>query len=106
MLKKIITIVIVAFLAIATPLQSIASNLENTTVATSDKEASTTRSTVLLNRINEIKAMDRSGMSSFDRKELRSELKSMKKEMKHERNGVYLSLGAIIIIVLLLIILL
>lgn len=54
-------------------------------------------------RLLEIKKMDRSALSSSEKKELRREVKSLKREARH--NGIYLSVGAIIIIALLLIIL-
>jgi 3'-phosphoadenosine 5'-phosphosulfate sulfotransferase len=57
-------------------------------------------------RLNEIKAMDRTEMTSTERKALRNEVKGLKKEMKSVNNGVYLSVGAIIIIILLLILIL
>jgi len=54
-------------------------------------------------RVQEIKTMDRSGLSRAERKDLRKELQEMKKEAKALSGGVYLSVGAIIIIILLLI---
>lgn len=57
-------------------------------------------------RVLEIKGMDRSHLSREERKDLRKELTSLKKEMKATNGGVYLSVGAIIIIILLLILLL
>lgn len=60
----------------------------------------------MLNRLNEIKEMDKSDLSSSEKKELRTEVKTIKKNLKSSGNGVYLSVGAIIIIVLLLILLL
>lgn len=58
-------------------------------------------------RVAEIKAMDKTQLTQASRKELRTELRSL----KHEANamgggGVYLSVGAIIIIILLLILIL
>ena len=107
MYKKIITACIVTSLAIATPQSSLASKIDNTEKTTTNStEAEKTRSTVLLNRLKEIKAMDKSSLSSTEKKELRTELKSLKKEMKKSTQGVYLSVGAIIIIILLLILLL
>ena len=60
----------------------------------------------MLNRLNEIKEMDKSELSSSERKELRTEVKTIKKNLRASNQGVYLSVGAIIIIVLLLILLL
>ena len=57
-------------------------------------------------RVTEIKEMDRSSLSRTERKALRKELRSMNKESKEMRGGVYLSVGAIIIIILLLILIL
>lgn len=57
-------------------------------------------------RVKEIKDMDKSNLSSSERKELRNELTDMKKEAKALSGGVYLSVGAIIIIILLLILIL
>ncbi|QJD97466.1 hypothetical protein HH214_17090 [Mucilaginibacter robiniae] len=58
-------------------------------------------------RVNEIKAMDKSSLNKAERKELKSELKSMKKEANAlGGGGVYLSVGAIIIIILVLILIL
>lgn len=104
MYKKITTVILVAVMALATPKQSMASNVDDSTAAIENVAAA--RSVALTNRMNEIKAMDRSSLNSSEKKELRMELKSMKKEMKHSNDGVYLSVGAIIIIILLLIILL
>lgn len=60
----------------------------------------------LLNRLEEIDAIDKSELSATEKKELRKEVRSIKKELREIGNGVYLSVGAIIIIVLLLILLL
>lgn len=57
-------------------------------------------------RVQEIKSMDKSQLSKEDRKELRTELKTMKKETRAMGGGVYLSVGAIIIIILVLILIL
>lgn len=59
----------------------------------------------LLTRLDEIKAIDKTALTSSERKDLRKEVKSIKKELKTMNQGVYLSVGAIIIIVLLLILL-
>ncbi len=61
---------------------------------------------VMLNRLEEIKAMDKSDMNYSEKKELRKEVRTINANLKSSNNGVYLSVGAIIIIVLLLILLL
>jgi len=58
-------------------------------------------------KVLEIKEMDLSVLSKEERKELSYELKSMEKEAKAMRgSGLYISTGALIVIIILLIILL
>jgi hypothetical protein len=59
----------------------------------------------MLDRIEEIKEMDRSALSRAEKKELRKELREMKKEVRAKGYGIYLSAGAIILILLLIILL-
>jgi len=60
----------------------------------------------LLSRLQEIKEMTTQNLSRPERKDLRKEVKEIRKELKAKQNGIYLSVGAIIIIILLLILLL
>jgi hypothetical protein len=57
-------------------------------------------------RLQEIKAIDKSSLTKSEKKELRSEVVEIKKEMKAVSGGVYISVGALILILILLIILL
>jgi hypothetical protein len=59
----------------------------------------------LQNRLEEIKSIDKSKLSKEEKKALRGEVKQIKKEMKAISGGVYLSVGAIILIALLIILL-
>lgn len=56
-------------------------------------------------RVGEIKAMDFPALSKDELKEVRVELKELKKEAKQNGGGIYLSVGAIIVILLVLILL-
>jgi hypothetical protein len=60
----------------------------------------------LLLRLDEINAMDKSELKSPEKKDLRTEVRSIKHQLSEYGDGLYLSVGAIIIILLLLIILL
>jgi len=61
---------------------------------------------MMVDRVNEIKEMDRSNLSRSEKKELRKELRTIKKDLKkRDGRGIYISTGAIIIILLLIIIL-
>lgn len=59
----------------------------------------------MIDRLNEIKAMDMSSLTKDDKRELRKEVRAIKQEMK-ATTGVYISIGALIIIILLLILIL
>lgn len=60
----------------------------------------------ITNRVEEIRNMDKSNLTSVEKKALRKELKEMKTQARATSGGVYLSVGAIIIIILLLILIL
>jgi hypothetical protein len=82
----------------------------------SSPAATTVKSTEVADmelRLNEIKAMDMKALSSSEKKELRKEVRGIKSDLKaNEKSaavnsgGVYVSVGAAILIVLLLILLL
>lgn len=59
----------------------------------------------MLNRLETIKNMDRSNLRPSERKELRKEVREIKKKIRSSGNGLYISSGAIIIILLLILIL-
>ena len=63
------------------------------------------RGELLINRLKEIKSMDKSDLSRTEKRVLRKEVKSIKAELNASGKGIYLSIGAIIIVILLLILL-
>ena len=63
------------------------------------------RSLQLERRLEEIRAMNTRSLSRSEKKALRMEVRSIKKEMATLNGGVYVSIGALIIIALLLILL-
>ncbi len=68
-------------------------------------EAEKVRLAEIETRLDEIKAMDFKDMSKAERSDVKNELKEMKAEAKRVGGGVYISVGAIILILLLLILL-
>ena len=60
---------------------------------------------VMVDRLNEIKDLDKSSLNRSEKKELRKEVLAIKKSVRASGNGIYISSGAIIIILLLIIIL-
>jgi len=82
----------------------IRSKKEVAAMTTTEKDA---RVAAIIKRVEEIKSMDKSNLSRTERKELKKELRSLNKEARvFGRGGIYLSLGAILIIILLLILIL
>lgn len=103
LLKKIIPVLIMLFIAVPGFSNETTPAVKNTT----PNEAAAARAEVLTNRLEEIKAMDIKSMSRVEKKALRKEVRSIEKEIKQINNGgVYISVGGIIIILLLLILLL
>ncbi len=70
-----------------------------------DKPAESEEVQAMLDRLEQIKAMDMAAMTSVQKKELRKEVRTIKQDLRAV-SGVYLSVGALIIIVILLILLL
>ena len=69
-------------------------------------ETAESRAMHLQNRLEEIKSIDKTTVSRAEKKALRREVREIKKELAAISGGVYLSIGAIILIALLLILLL
>ena len=57
----------------------------------------------LMNRVEEIRDMDKSNLTTVEKSELRTELKSIKKNLKENGGYVYIGVGTLIIIILLII---
>jgi len=74
------------------------------TPTTNPTEAATAK--VLLNRLDEINAIDKSTLNAPEKRALRKEVRSIKKELATNSSGVYLSVGALLLVIILLIVLL
>lgn len=61
---------------------------------------------ILVDRLEEIKTMDKSMMDKVEKKELRSEVRKINEEIKRDGGGVYLSVFALLLVIVLLILLL
>ena len=64
------------------------------------------RVTEIRQRVEQIRAMDMSHLDKIERRDMRHELKGMNKELREMGPGIYISVGALIIIILLLILIL
>jgi predicted PurR-regulated permease PerM len=85
-------------------MQSFASKTDS--LATKAPQTEEVMTNSMINRLEEIKKIDKSNMTRLEKKALRKEVKSIKAKLQTTSRGVYLSVGAIIIIILLLILLL
>ncbi len=91
---------LVMLIAVSLPSQSMTKPFSTN----SSKPMDVPESQRLTNRLEEIKAMDKSNLSRPEKRELRKEVKAIKKTQ--DGGGVYISVGALILIIILLIILL
>lgn len=76
-----------------------------TTSSSSAPAPEAARAEALKTRLHEIKNTDKSNMSAAEKKQLRKEKKAVKKELRAVSGGVYISAGALIVILLVLLIL-
>lgn len=90
-----------AFLTLASPM---ASPVFAATPKEPTAKLDASQTATLENRLHEIKAMDLSSLSNKEKRTLRKEVKSIERQMNG--GGLYISVGAAIIIVLLLILIL
>jgi hypothetical protein len=106
-MKKLAVCTMAALMLFAfSPVQLNAATEPAPVAATSPVAIATMESSLLVERLSEIKDMDRSALNYSQKKELRKEVRTIKSELKQRGDGLYISVGAAIIIVILLIILL
>jgi len=103
-MKKLIAFIITALMLVSfNPIQSRAAEKDPKSISLTGKESP--ELTALINRVNEINAMDRSTMSKAEKKEIRKELRAIKKEAKrHDGGGVVFVSGGLLIFILVLLI--
>jgi len=104
-MKKIAICLLVACLSLAfIPLQA----KETTKPASATEAPKPAEVTVLELRISEINSMDKSKLSTSEKKELRKEVKEINKKAKsyHHDGILYMSTGAVILIIILIFVLL
>lgn len=102
-LKLNMKIVIFSLLLISTQTRAENKQVATAKVVTNDSDKELANS--LIGRLNEINAMDKSELNSSEKKQLRKEVRAIKSSLNQLGEGVYLSVGALIIILLLLILL-
>jgi hypothetical protein len=98
--------VLVLLLILATTSPMLANNIPNEKAPITNTAEEKAKVDLMVKRIKEIRDMNKSDLSREERKALRKEVREIKATLKAGNNGVYLSVGAIIIIILLLILIL
>jgi len=98
--------VFLVVLSLATTAPVFANNGANEKAPITNTAEEKAKVDLMVKRIKEIRDMDKSDLSRVERKALRKEVRDIKATLKASNNGVYLSVGAIIIIILLLILIL
>jgi hypothetical protein len=106
-MKKLLLFLMVTFLSLTfIPLQSRAATIAEPSSLVDPKTAENAEATTLLLRLNEIKAKDMSSLKASEKKDLRKEERTINHKLKAIGGGVYLSAGAVILLVILLVVLL
>ena len=105
-MKKITLSVLTLIMSMSFIPTQLRAEKNETSSVVKNKAAESAEAKALLARIDEIKEMDKSKMTSSEKKQLRKEVRTLKTNLAQLNGGVYLSVGAIIVIVLLLILLL
>jgi phosphoglycerol transferase MdoB-like AlkP superfamily enzyme len=105
-MKKLPLYLMMMVLSLSLIPSTISAAEKNPTAITANTKEVPAEIKVMYNRLEEIKAMDKSSMTSVEKKELRKEVRTIKATLRSSNSGIYLSVGAIIIIILLLILLL
>lgn len=106
-MKKIAMGLLAACLSLTfLPLQANASTNVPTTTTTVPSPAAAAEVKALELRLNEINAMDKTKLKSSEKKSMRKEVKSINHKLRDIGGGVYVSAGALIVVLILLIVLL
>lgn len=106
-MKKVNLFIITLSLALAFfPFPSNAKNSPTPTPINNRHYNYSVKAEGLLIRLNEINALDKSNLKPSEKRSLRKETRSINHQLRQANGGIYISVGAAIIIVLLLIILL
>ncbi len=121
-MKKSISILMATFLLLLFVPVQLSANMENDKAKTVEKSELQVRVDVMVERLIEIQAMDIPSLKSVEKRALRKEVRAINNELKAINdnpanppvnippavvgNGVYISVGGLIVIILLLVLLL
>jgi len=106
-MKKLLAGIMTALILLTiNPIQSVAATEATPTSVPVTNEAVAAKVKLMETRLNEIDAMDKSNLTASEKKSLRKEVRGIKRDIQRADGGVYVSVGALLLIIILLIILL
>lgn len=104
-MKRIVPYLLVSFVLLTfIPVQLKATTEKVPVTATDTKKVVTPEAKALIAKLEDFKKLDRSTMSPDEKKSMRNEVRTTKNRLHEIGGGVYISAGALIIILLVLII--
>src|SRR5438477_11044146 len=103
-MKKLILSVVTAFI-ILTLVPAKASAIISERIKPETTVADSIQVKNLIKRLQEINMMNKSALSRNEKKELRKEVRGIKHSLRHISGGIYISAGAVVLILVLLILL-
>ncbi|MFI0491193.1 hypothetical protein [Flavobacterium sp.] len=104
-MKKLPLYLMMMVLSLSIIPSTISAAEKNPTAIAADTKEVPAEVKIMLNRLDEIKAMDKSSMNFSEKKALRKEVRAINANLRASHNGIYISVGAVIIILLLILIL-
>jgi len=101
-----ILLMLTMFTSLSTASASELKKSEKSTVTASSENTLSTEDVKMLNlRIEEIRDMDKSDLTVLEKRELRSELQTIKKDLRQRNGAVYIGTGTLLLIIILIILL-
>jgi len=105
MKKTILIALIMIFTLGATTVFASTSDFKSNEPVATENKLSAEEVNRLVNRVEEIRKMDKSTLTTSEKRELRKELKSIKKNVRKHGEVIYVSGGVVLLIVIILILL-
>jgi hypothetical protein len=104
--SSLVALVLTLFISISASAATPSTTTENPAkLSKKEKVMASEEGKIILSRLEEIKAMDKSEMTAKEKKQLRKEVRALKTQAAQLGGGVYISAGALIVILLLILLL-
>jgi biopolymer transport protein ExbD len=109
-MKKInllsILLMLAMFISLSTASASELKKSEKNTATASTENTLSAEDVKILNlRVEEIRDMDKSDLTMLEKRELKNELKTIKKDLRNSNGAIYIGTGTLLLIIILIILL-